>query len=191
MSKEDFEDHVQGLFDAIADLRELGDYHLDDLREWDRGEGKFQRAAELVRYHRMMKQMLEDLEKIEVTFATIRDDLAGSDDSNDIDEKSRLRLINVTVTEGMIRNSMLTLSAAVRAGTLKLGESLSIRTPRGTTFETIVKRPGNRLQERRHIREFYEEEEVSAGDTVVLKEKEPGVWALSKMPPLNMDELAL
>src|SRR5690625_2465249 len=134
MSKEDFEDHVQALFDAVADLRELADCHLDGLREWDRGELRFERAAELVRYNRMLKQMVEDLEKIEVTFATIRDDLAGSDDSNDIDKKSRLRLINVTVTEGMIRNSMLTLSAAVRAGTLKLGESLSIRTPRGTTF---------------------------------------------------------
>lgn len=183
MAKEDFEDRLNELYGDIEDLQELAEYHLDDLREWDRGTLKFQRAAELVQYNGALKQMVKDLEKMETIFTTIRDDLAGSEGGSDVDSSSRLRTITVVVSEGMIRNSMLTLSSAIRAGIAKVGEHFTIRTPQGPSFETVIMRPGNRFQERRRIRQFYEDEGVSAGDELVLSEKEPGVWLLGK--PLN------
>jgi hypothetical protein len=180
MGKHDFNDHLTELLEDIQDLTELAEYHLDDLHDWDPGDGKFQRAAELVTYYRTLKQMESDLDKMALTFGKIREDLAEDLDSAHRDSQTKLRTFTVTVTDGMIRNSMLTLSAAVRNGEISIGEQLSIQPPHSEPFKTLLMQPGNRLRERKRIREFYETEKVTPGDKVSLSEIEPGIWQLSK-----------
>ncbi len=89
-----------------------------------------------------------------------------------------LRTIVVEVTEGMIRQNLLTLTPARKKGQVRLGEKFSITLSDGKSFETDLCNPGNRLRERSIIRWFYETEKVKAGEEVALLEVERGKWKL-------------
>ncbi len=88
------------------------------------------------------------------------------------------RSITVEVTEGMIKQSLLTLTVAKQEGYVSIGEKLEISLTNGKTFETVLVQPGNRLKERGKIREFYSLEGVVEGDKAHLSETSKGKWQL-------------
>ena len=95
-----------------------------------------------------------------------------------------IRELPIRVTEGMIRQNLLTLSLHIKRGKIKLGEELTIEAlPSGDRFRTILLDKGNKLRERGRIAQFYRDAHVKGGDYVVLNEVSPGRWTLKKAPP--------
>jgi hypothetical protein len=86
----------------------------------------------------------------------------------------------VPVTQGMINQSLLTLSEPVKRGKIRVGERLSIELPSGDRFQTELLEGGKKLRERGRIADFYRNAGVQAGDVVVLIELTPGQWQLKK-----------
>jgi len=85
------------------------------------------------------------------------------------------------VTQGMINQGLLTLTNALRRGTIKAGEEMIVEAaPSGRKFKTVVMASGNKLQERGEVRKFYESAGIMAGDYVLLAELAPGQWKLQK-----------
>jgi hypothetical protein len=62
-----------------------------------------------------------------------------------------------------------------------LGEIFNIELPSGERFHTELLPTGNKLQERGKIRKFYQDENVQAGESVLLTEITPGRWQLKKL----------
>ncbi|MEY2520569.1 MAG: hypothetical protein QOF24_2328 [Verrucomicrobiota bacterium] len=92
-----------------------------------------------------------------------------------------IRELVVEVTQGMINQNLLTLSAQMRRGLIRSGEKLSIEAqPSGDRFETELLASGNKLRERGRIARFYRDAGVRAGDCVALREVTPGHWQLKK-----------
>jgi hypothetical protein len=92
-----------------------------------------------------------------------------------------MREFAVEVTEGMINQSLLTLTEQLKRGIIHVGEKLTIETvPAGDSFDTQVLPNGNKLQERGKIGKFYRDASVAPGDVVLLTEITPGQWRLSK-----------
>lgn len=94
-------------------------------------------------------------------------------------EKSGLRQFFVEVTEGMLKNSLLTLTKPKKQGLVQHGEEMTIHMPFGREFTTEILPIGNRLRERGKIAAFYEHEKVVSGERVLLKETKPGHWRLT------------
>lgn len=94
--------------------------------------------------------------------------------------EKRLRRIRSEISQGEINQNLLTLTAARKRGHIRMGEHFKIRLPDGQEFETELVNPGNRLRERGWIREFYRQQQIKAGDFVVLEEIEPSLWTLSR-----------
>jgi hypothetical protein len=100
-----------------------------------------------------------------------------------------LRLIKIKVTQGMIDQSLLTLTEARARGLVTRFETFHITPqPGGQPFDTQLMRTGNRLQERSAIRVFYQEAGVEAGDIIELAETASGKWEL-RCAPVDLDEL--
>jgi hypothetical protein len=96
-----------------------------------------------------------------------------------------LRELPIHVTEGMIRQNLLTLTPHVKRGRIKIGEELTIEAlPSGETFRTVVMDNGNKLQARAEISRFYKDAKVQPDDYVLLIENSPGCWILKKAPPM-------
>jgi len=96
-----------------------------------------------------------------------------------------LRELRVEVTEGMVRQNLLTLTAHVKRGRIKPGEQLSVELlPSGDRLQTDLVAQGNRLRARGEIGQFYRDAGVTAGDFVVLTEVSPGSWILQKVPSI-------
>lgn len=91
-----------------------------------------------------------------------------------------LRRLPIEVTDGNIRQNLLTLTPHVKSGELKVGEVLIIQLPSGERFRTDVVLQGNKLRERGKIASFYRDAKVKGGDYVLLTEVEPGSWTLTK-----------
>jgi hypothetical protein len=96
------------------------------------------------------------------------------------DQTPALRELPVTVTIGMIRQNLLTLTDAVKRRSIGIGEKLVVETPNGEQFETVLLEIGNKLQERGRIGKFYRDFGVQDGDIVLLREITPGRWRLLK-----------
>jgi hypothetical protein len=95
----------------------------------------------------------------------------------------KLRELPVEVTQGMINQNLLTLTAHVKRGRIRPGEDLTIEMyPSGQRIRTELLTNGNKLQERGAIARFYREAGVHAGDFVVLTEVAPKRWTLKKAP---------
>lgn len=95
-----------------------------------------------------------------------------------------LRELPIEVTDGMIRQNLLTLTPHIKRGKIKIGEELIIDPlPVGDRFRTDVVEKGNKLRERGKIARFYRDANVKGGDYVLLAEIKPGHWTLRKAPP--------
>ena len=127
-----------------------------------------------------MKQMKEQISAIEHRLHSMGDDASPLTSSPKPTAGFR-REIQIEVTQGMINQNLLTLTDALKRGTIRAGEELNIEAvPSGEKFKTVLMTSGNKLQERGAVGKFYRQTQVSAGDCVVLVETSPGQWKLSK-----------
>lgn len=95
----------------------------------------------------------------------------------------RIRQLPIEVTDGMIRQNLLTLAPHVKSGKIKVGEQLIIEAvPSGKRFQTVLLEQGKKLQERGEIASFYRDAKVKNGDYVLLTEASAGRWTLQKAP---------
>lgn len=91
------------------------------------------------------------------------------------------RYLEIVVTQGMLNQNLLTLSDALRARKVQLGDIFRIKAlPSGDEFETELVGGGNKLRERGKIAKFYREAGVKEDDIVALKEVAAGSWELLK-----------
>jgi hypothetical protein len=96
----------------------------------------------------------------------------------------KIRQLAIEVTDGMIRQNLLTLAAQVKSGKIKVGEELIIEAlPSGRRFQTVLLEQGKKIRERGEITRFYRDAKVKGGDYVLLTEIAPGRWTLKKAPP--------
>jgi hypothetical protein len=94
-----------------------------------------------------------------------------------------IRQLPIEVTDGMIRQNLLTLAPQVKSGKIKVGEELVIEAlPGGERFQTELLEQGKRLRARSEIATFYRAAKVKGGDYVLLTEVTPGRWTLKKAP---------
>ncbi|CAA6677363.1 MULTISPECIES: hypothetical protein [unclassified Lentimonas] len=100
-------------------------------------------------------------------------------DENHLSPSSGLRQITVKLTDGMIKQSLLTLTKAKKLGLIRVGEPMRIQTSDGAPFDTTVVEPGNRLKERGRVKAYYDQWELKAGDDLILEELERGVWRMT------------
>lgn len=91
-----------------------------------------------------------------------------------------IRELEIPVTQGMITQSLLTLTEAVKRGKIRVGERLSIELPSGDRFQTELLADGKKLRERGRIADFYRNAGMHAGDVALLVELTPGQWQLKK-----------
>jgi len=96
----------------------------------------------------------------------------------------KIRQLVIEVTDGMIRQNLLTLARHVRSGKIKVGEVLDIEAlPSSQRFQTVLLEQGKKLQARSEIASFYRDAKVKGGDYVLLTEIAPGCWTIKKAPP--------
>jgi hypothetical protein len=94
------------------------------------------------------------------------------------------RALFVQVSDGMIRQNLLTLTPHVKRRKIGIGEQLVIEAlPSGERFQTEVLDKGNKLRARGQIARFYHDAKVRPDDYVVLTETTPGKWTLRKASP--------
>ena len=90
------------------------------------------------------------------------------------------RKLNISVTQGMINQNLLTLTEYVNSGIVRIGEQFSIKCePSGELFDTVLLDRGNKLRERGAVGRFYHDAGVRAGDCVELFEIAPRRWKLT------------
>ena len=129
-----------------------------------------------------VEKQIESLASSEAVLVHISESVAGLEPAR-VEQKTErgLRRIIIEISEGMVNQSLLSLTAARKRKTVSLGERLKILLPDGTRFESEIVEPGNRLRERGLIRAFYQSENVGPGEEVVLEEVTPGEWTLKKV----------
>ena len=137
-----------------------------------------------------VRALLADMEKMKSARASVAaaveksaeiltHSLSSEEDHTGVNSNG-LRKLRVQISEGMINQSLLTLTGARKAGRVKMGETFQITLPDGTEFTTELCGPGNKLRERSAIRKFYDQTQACDGEYVVLTETAPGHWALTK-----------
>lgn len=100
------------------------------------------------------------------------------------DSSNNLRRLAIRVSEGMIRQNLLTFTEHIKRGRIHVEEEMIIEArPTGARFPTKVLQNGNRLQERGEIGRFYRAADVHDGDVVVLTETKRNEWTLEKGSP--------
>lgn len=167
---------------AVNHLQELLGYELEmtlgQIKDETRPGGNFdwvkhcvEKAQVLERHVAALKELEEDA--MDILFNT----LSYSSDGVDV-AGGGLRTLTVEVSQGMLNQHLLTLTDARRQGVVRIGEKFKITLPGGTTFETELCDPGNKLRERGLIRRFYEEAKIADGDKVILTEITAGTWQL-------------
>jgi hypothetical protein len=120
---------------------------------------------------------------------SVEQDLA-IDDVGDTkrNQKDGLRSIRVALTQGMLNQQLLTMTAAKRRGIIHDGEKFTIIIPgENKPITTELAQPGNRLKERGALGRLYKREELSPGDKILLQEISPGTWELITEPAVNLD----
>ena len=95
-------------------------------------------------------------------------------------ESGDLRVVRIQITQGMINQSLLSLTKPKKEGLINESETFHITLPWGQEFEAAIKQPGNRLSERGLIAQFYKKANIKEGDCVQLDEYEFGRWRISK-----------
>ncbi|MGJ8650800.1 MAG: hypothetical protein ACSHX4_10610 [Opitutaceae bacterium] len=160
-----------------AQLNVLGDY-LDH---------KFADASDVSYGRYLIKQYdrLESAQKLLTALKGIIDDVLEDEDLRSYKESEatevrspQLRKFSVSISEGMIKQNLLTLTEAKKRGLVKEGEYFTITPDSGERFETKLLSAGNRLQERGKIAAFYKTHAVEDGDRVIMEEVKPGHWRL-------------
>ena len=175
------------VFEVVQTRKELVEYQIeesmrdDSLSDW---------VVDLAKLRKRLADTELNLKSIEVFLIDVTDEVdSGPDESSK--SKSGNRKLIIEVSNGMRKQSLLTLSSARKSGLVRVGEEFVITpSPANTSFKTELVYPGNRLKERGQIRKFYEANKIKCGDSVVLEEKEPGKLVLRQYTKEVFDELA-
>lgn len=156
-------------------LEELQDNIIAELRDQceDLDDTYIETLASRIAQTKVLKQRFSDLAEIVEKLAQ---EHWGDTDTDSSESASGLRKITIEVTDGMIRNHMLTLTQACKAGIVRTGEKLKLTFPWKEVIQTEIMSPGNRLRERSAIRRIYEENSMVSGDRVILTETLKGRW---------------
>lgn len=170
---------------GFTSIRDSAEVLKNDLRRVIKDGAEGGDAADLLlMYTRALKEVevkLHALGPIEEVLVRIARDVVGLAPNEAISHSAPgLRRITIEVSEGMLNQSLLTVTDARKLGIVSLGERLKVTLPGGVSFETEVVEPGNRLRERGLIRSFYRDQRIEAGDYVVLSEVARGEWTLEK-----------
>jgi hypothetical protein len=132
------------------------------------------KAAERLDEH---KRAIQDFEKDYWEFSR---NILGWESGSETRNERKLRQIQIELTQGMIRQNLLSLTTARKRGFVRLGEKFKVTLPDGREFETDLCEPGNKFRERGAIREFYGQINAKDGDVILLRELQPGCWSLAK-----------
>jgi hypothetical protein len=172
---------IKSIAHLTTEIADSFDFVKDDIqmRFEDSGVKDASEARMLINCLDKLEALKEALSKIENCYDVIREEINFVEtelvsETNDLG----LRRIEVEVSRGMREQSLLSLTAAKKRGIVDVDEELEIVVPDGTSFKTKIVSPGNRLRERGRIKAFYEAEDVSADDVIILEEIEPKKWKL-------------
>ncbi len=164
--------HINAAYDQIIDAAKQR-----NLAEVQRHSRKVAELEDLKHQHEIIQQRLAGLNSGVAV-------IAASTTRVQPQANGKIRELPTEVTEGMIRQNLLTLTPHVKRGKIKIGELLIIEAlPSGERFSTELLQNGNRLRARGEIAHFYRTAGVKGGDYVVLTEVTHGNWTLTKAPP--------
>lgn len=170
---------INAIFDPITSViyeREDAIFHrVKDAEDIDE-------VRDLSDQLRVIDRMRNAIDLVKSDFNDLwRYDMGDEDDLDEEHVEQGLRRISVEITEGMINQSLLSLTKAAKKGIVRLKEEMTIVLPdeEKTRFKTQIVPPGNKLRDRSHIRQLYDIGDASVGDLVILQESEPGLWKAS------------
>ncbi len=139
-----------------------------------------------------LSRKTQELHELKEQVVTIQQRIASlsSEDSKESvavateEASAKLRELPIEVTDGMIRQNLLTLTPHIKRAKIRIGEQLIVEAlPSGDRFQTELLEKGNKLRARGEIARFYRDAKVKGGDYVLLTETTPGRWTLKKAPP--------
>jgi len=173
-----FSAYFSALRENIEQLRSHLLYQIKDFAESDRDTDWLVTCTKALQ---AVEKQIESLASSEAVLVQISESVAGLEPGREQKTERGLRRIIIEISEGMVNQSLLSLTAARKRKTVSLGERLKIVLPDGTRFESEIVEPGNRLRERGLIRAFFQSAKVRPGEEVVLEEVTPGEWTLKKV----------
>ena len=140
---------------------------------------------QLTRKATELQELKDQMAAIQQRIASLSGGSAGAAFSSaKVVKNGGIRELPIEVTDGMIRQNLLTLTPHINSRKIKVGEELIIEAlPGGDRFKTDLVDKGNKLRARSEIGRFYRDAKVKGGDYVLLTEVEPGRWTLKKAPP--------
>ena len=172
------QEHLEAMIDMLTAL----------IRDEAHPDGNMVWLQECAQEVELLKADLRSLEGIrEHAVSVLTNSLSFEADSVGV-AASGLRIMKIEISQGMINQSLLTLTDAKRRGLVRDGEKFTIQLPDGTKFDTELCEPGNKLRERGMIRKFYEDTKMEPGFKVIMTEISRGVWSL--LPEMNDEERA-
>jgi hypothetical protein len=169
-------------FDAIREnAKELRGCLLSQIRDYADSDQDTDWLSTCTKALVVVERQVTALSPIEDALTSISERVAGFEPGSTTRTETGLRSITLEVTEGMINQNIISLTAARKLGVVYLGERMKIELPDGTEFETEVIEPGNRLRERGLIRAFFQKENIAPAEKILLAEQSHGNWRLSKV----------
>jgi len=150
-----------------------------------------------IEYTRGILKAWDDLDKIETlshqvetALKRIESDLSidgyfnlsKNDEENDeIADNTSIarRPIIITITDGMLRQHLLTLTKAIKTKRMSIGQRITLLLPNEEKFSSVILAQGNRLQERSLVRKFYIENKIKSGDLLQLHDVETDTWRIT------------
>jgi hypothetical protein len=170
-----------------AQTDELDKHIMNVMAQISEAASKHDLAAiqQLTRKAAELQELKQQMAAIQQRIASLRGESAGSSvPAATVVKSGGIRELPIEVTDGMIRQNLLTLTPHIKSRKIKVGEELIIEAlPSGDRFKTELVDKGNKLRARGEIARFYRDAKVKGGDYVLLTEVEPGRWTLKKAPP--------
>jgi len=184
-------DSFNSIDQGLNGLRQIIAYDIESFASsYDTVDELLSLVTERVQYAQDLDGLADLLKKIRLQYCRLHEALHGaplasegatssSESKSDTKTDKTLRQFKVEVTQGMINQSLLTLTKAIHRDPGLINEEFEITLPNGKIVTSKIVQPGNRLQARAPISEFYKESEIAEGDELELKETKRGKWVLS------------
>jgi hypothetical protein len=149
---------------------------------WDLASGIVQLAQEKQQIDNAEKDLRRRKEDVEKRIATLNGTKEPPKDFVG-------RVVKLRVTWGSRKHHYLLVTRALEDGVLSGNERLKIHVPATSdTFETDIYVRNKHLTERHKIARFYNAADVKVDEFVVLEERAPREWTLTKHAPVTPSE---
>jgi hypothetical protein len=169
---------IKDITHLTSEIVESFRYVRDDIEEKFRDNEDINYGRFLIECLDKLDQLEKALAKIQDQYDSVREEVGFSEPLSSKKKEDGLRVLRLNISENAIKQSLLSLTAAKKLGLVTVGERMTIHTPEGKPFTTIISTVGNRLEERGRIRAFFKEHNVDEEDIIILEEIEPKVWKL-------------